>query len=161
MQLVRQAIDDRTEDLKDAAKDRGKEYDEYWCVFDVDEHPKLLDAIALAAANGIKVALSSPCLELWFLIHFVDQFGHIERDAAQRRAYEQLGCRRKCLTPPALEMLDQGYNDAIRRARSLVSKHSGDGTDLPWNPVSNVWQLTEAIRTATSVEGSGLPFEAS
>ncbi len=45
-------------------------YDQVWCVFDVDQHPKLRDALALAEKHQISVALSNPCFEFWLLLHF-------------------------------------------------------------------------------------------
>jgi len=50
------------------------EYDEVWCVFDVDAHPKIKTAIKTADENGIDVALTNPCFEFWLLLHFV-RFG--------------------------------------------------------------------------------------
>ena len=45
-------------------------YDQVWCVLDVDQHPKLKDALALAEKHQINVALSNPCFEFWLLLHF-------------------------------------------------------------------------------------------
>jgi hypothetical protein len=49
------------------------DYDEVWCVMDV-EHPDGLNAAREAwkrlGANGIKAALSNPAIEVWFLAHF-------------------------------------------------------------------------------------------
>jgi len=45
--------------------------DEVWCVFDVDENEnKIKKAVEKAEENGIKIALSNPCFEIWFLLHF-------------------------------------------------------------------------------------------
>ena len=37
---------------------------EVWCVFDIDEHPKVLEASQQAMDNGLKVAISNRCFEL-------------------------------------------------------------------------------------------------
>jgi hypothetical protein len=86
MTLVENAIAQKKYDQREARKNRGDAFDEYWCIFDVDDHPRLEEALALAAANGIKVALSSPCLEAWFLFHFELQTASISKDDAQHRA---------------------------------------------------------------------------
>lgn len=39
-------------------------YDEVWCVFDVDQHTRLREAIQQADACEIKLAVSNPCFEL-------------------------------------------------------------------------------------------------
>ncbi len=55
--------------VESAVSDR-KQYDEVWCVFDVDSHPNLADAKQQALANDINVAVSNPCFELFLLLHY-------------------------------------------------------------------------------------------
>lgn len=43
--------------------------DEVWAVVDQDQHSTLKDALALARREGVKVALSKPCFEVWLLLH--------------------------------------------------------------------------------------------
>jgi hypothetical protein len=50
-------------------KDDNQKYEEVWCVFDVDEHPLIPEAKNQARANGIEMAISNPCFELWALLH--------------------------------------------------------------------------------------------
>lgn len=61
-------------------KDENLRYDHVWCVFDVDVHPFVAEAKQQAMSNSIELAVSNPCFELWFLLHFQDQTAHIERD---------------------------------------------------------------------------------
>lgn len=42
----------------------GPDFDEIWCVFDVDDHPGLEQAKTVAHDAGIRVAISNPCFEL-------------------------------------------------------------------------------------------------
>jgi hypothetical protein len=58
-------------------------YDEVWCAFDVDEHPKLLEALKQASDNKVEVALSNPCFELWVVLHHRDERKHVERGDLQ------------------------------------------------------------------------------
>ncbi|MEV5709909.1 RloB family protein [Actinoallomurus sp. NPDC052274] len=46
------------------------DFDDVWCVFDVDEFQDIEDAVSLARRQGIGVAVSNPCFELWLLLHF-------------------------------------------------------------------------------------------
>lgn len=39
-------------------------------VCDVDQHPKIRQAINLAEQNGVKMALSNPSFEFWLVLHF-------------------------------------------------------------------------------------------
>jgi hypothetical protein len=75
LQLARQKNEERI-------KSRKNEFDEVWCVFDVDpklDAPKQLtnfkNAIDLAQANGINVAYSNQAFEYWFILHFEDHQG--------------------------------------------------------------------------------------
>lgn len=69
-------------------KDEYLRYDEVWCVFDIDDHPKIADARQQARDNGIDLAISNPCFELWVLLHFQDQRAHISRCPDTRRNYQ-------------------------------------------------------------------------
>ena len=75
----------RTADLKAARRGRGDAYNEYWCVFDIDEHPNVARALELAASSGVNVYVTNPVrLDLWFLLHFEDQNAAIHRHEAQQ-----------------------------------------------------------------------------
>ena len=54
-------------------------------MFDRDVHHKYADAIKMANDNGFRLAISNPCLELWFLLHFHDQTAWIHRDDVQQQ----------------------------------------------------------------------------
>lgn len=148
-QLAESAVAERSRDLKEASRGRGSAYNQYWCIFDVDEHPKVPEALELARVNNINVALSSPCIELWFLIHFEKQTAYIDRREAQRKSKEILGCD-KTLTQSALDRLVEAYNEAKSHALILDRKHSGDGSARPWNPHSDVWALVDEIRGSSA-----------
>jgi len=116
-------------------------------MFDRDEHPNFAQAIDLAEKHGINLAISNPCLELWFILHFEDQTSYLERYAAQHRAEELLGSP-KVLTESALTALAHGYDEARRRAKKLDEKHAGDGSPPRSNPSSGVWRLIDLLRNA-------------
>lgn len=68
------SVVDRAIILKKArAKSRGPlwfPYDVVWCVMDVDQHESLARALNKALANKLRVALTNPCFEYWYLLHF-------------------------------------------------------------------------------------------
>jgi hypothetical protein len=146
LQLVQRAVAVKKQGEREEKRGRGPAHDEVWCVFDEDEHPHLDQALRMASDSGIKVAISCPCLELWFQLHFEDQTAYIERGDAQRAARDHLGCG-KALTQPALEAMDECYEDAKGRAQALDEKHRGDGTPAPANPSSRVWKIVDSIRS--------------
>ncbi len=145
VQLVDRAIAAKKEQLYEARHGRGRPYDEIWCAFDVDDHPNRHDAIERAARGGINVAVSNPCLELWFILHYEDQTAYIDPKTAQRRAEELLHCS-KVLTDPALDALTSRHDEAVTRAVRLDEKHLKDGSPPRSNPSSDAWRLVDRIR---------------
>ena len=143
-QLVDSAIKRRQDDLREERRGRGRAFDEYWCVFDRDEHREFDAAVIRAVSSDIRVAHTNPCIELWFILHFVDQTAFIHRHDAQRRSKELLGCKKR-LTHDALRQLGTAFNSARARAQALDGKHSLDGSAPRSNPSSTVWELIEAI----------------
>ncbi len=147
--LVDRAAAAKRTEASEERRGRGRSHDEVWCVFDRDEHPNVPQALDKAASNGIGIALSNPCIELWFLLHFDDQTAHLERHEAQSRSKTLLGCE-KALTPVALAEMEARYADARTRAVNLDEKHAGDGSPRHSNPSSNLWQFVDRLRLPAS-----------
>lgn len=109
-------------------------------MLDVDEFRDITQAANLAKKNGIKVAISNPCFELWLLLHLCDHTAHISPRDVQRLLSKHV---------PAYDKSDlsftdfvSGVGDACKRGRKLDP--TGAAHDL--NPSTNVWQLTLKIR---------------
>jgi RloB-like protein len=147
LQLVEQAVEAKRIEAREAKRGRGRPHNQVWCVFDRDEHPNFAKAIDLANRNDIKLAISNPCMELWFILHFEDWPAYLERQVAQHRAAELLGCS-KVLTDAALNALAERYDQARKRAMKLDEKHAGDGSPPGSNPSSGMWRLIDLIRSA-------------
>jgi RloB-like protein len=145
LHVVRSAIKLKEQDEQRARRERDENlaWDEVWGVFDVDEHPRLGDAKVLAKKNGVRLAISNPCFELWALLHFQDQRAFIDR----RRLIDQI----KRHLPGYDKGLDYaklrpGYEDARERAR-VLSREATRAADPDRNPTTGVPALTESIRT--------------
>jgi RloB-like protein len=143
--LVERAVERKANEETLARKGKGKAYDQIWCVFDRDEHPNFAEACSLAARKGIQLAISNPCIELWFLLHFRSMTANMTRQSAQRESKALLNCE-KVLSASALGALDGNYAVASDRARDLDVKHEGDGSPAGSNPSTGVWRLVDAIR---------------
>jgi hypothetical protein len=130
------------ERLARRSRDLNDRYDEVWCVFDVDEHPLLAEAKQQALANGLDVAISNPCFELWVLLHFQDQSAHIERDRVQSLCRHYMPGYEKKLPCSILAPL---LDEAVGRALRLAAWHETRGTTGE-NPSTGVHLLVERIR---------------
>ena len=144
LRLVDEAIKQRDQDQREEKRGRGRVYDEYWCVFDRDSHEDFDEAVATAEANGIKVAHSNPCIELWFVLHFKHEARWLHRRDAQRESKRRLNCD-KHLSLRALELLDDNFDGAKGRALQLDNWHDGNESPPRSNPSSSVWELVEGI----------------
>jgi hypothetical protein len=84
LSVVSAAVEARQE--KKREKNWINEQDTAWAVFDGDEHiennpSNWHDAIQKAQSQNIKLAITNPCIEFWYLIHFQDHFANISRTA--------------------------------------------------------------------------------
>lgn len=125
--------------------DPNAEVDEAWVVCDVDEHPRIHEAVEQANANGVKLAISNPCFELWLLLHFQDQTAHIDRREALRALKSHLPSYAK--GGDCFDALTGLYARAKSRATALDKKHHGDLTAFPQdNPSSGIRHLIDSLK---------------
>ncbi len=143
--LVRLAGDAAARSEREARRGRGDRYDAVWCVFDVDEHPDLDQAVRYALDLGIGVALSNPCIELWFLLHWRDQTAYIDRHSAQAAVAPMIGDA-KALDSSAVKDLIDRHDDAAERARRLEARHRDNGSAPRSNPSSSLPTLIDLLR---------------
>jgi len=146
LSIVRAAIDYRRQRVREHAWSTG---DSAWAVFDGDEHQHAdphnwNDAIQTADSQGINLAVSNPCFELWYLLHYQDQFAQLSREDAERRISGHLGeyQKAKVYWPDPLEPLTQ---EAIGRARQLADRLVADGGRRHSNPSTDVFNLVESL----------------
>jgi hypothetical protein len=142
--LVERAVELKKEAAREAKrqKDDFLAYDEVWCVFDIDEHPLLPEARQQARDNGISLAISNPCFELWALLHFRDQTAAETRQKVRSLLKSHIPRYDKELPAPTLiPLLEQ----AMQRARHL--DHLAELAGAPGkNPSTGVHLLMERIR---------------
>lgn len=131
--------------------DSNIEFDSVWCVYDVDDHPYHHEAREMAVANGINIALSNPCFELWLLLHFRGDPGEQHRDTIQTFLKQHDAEYDKHVN---FELYSKGYEEAVVRAKSLDNLASQIMQEKR-NPTTGVYKLTELIRgSCPSVRGA-------
>lgn len=67
--------------------DKDWNYPQVWVLFDRDDHLSIPEARQLADKEGIRIAYSHPCFELWRLLHYTNytsSFGGVCGDANSR-----------------------------------------------------------------------------
>lgn len=141
VERARKEKKERTRERKDEAQ-----Y-EIWCVGDVDVHSWLDEALKSAQDLGAFYALSSPCLEFWFLIHFTDHRANISIPNVQKVAQTQLNVTGKNLDSDALDALFSNTDAAIGRAKSLEGNHQINGNSVYENPSSSIYKLVERLKS--------------
>lgn len=116
-------------------------YDEVWCVCDVDEHRRLPDARQQARAHSIELAISNPCIELWFLLHFSNRSAYIERKAAQSALKARVPGYEKEID---FSVLKGKCGKAKSRAEQLDARAARIG-DQYGNPTTGMWRLVARL----------------
>jgi hypothetical protein len=118
-----------------------------WCIGDEDDHLKLKEALLKARANGISYALSIPCIELWFVLHFQDQTAHLNTKKVHSACKKHLKNYDKSLTEQHLELLFTNYQSARTRAIFAEKWHAAKYVDEESrNPSSNIWHLVDQLQ---------------
>ncbi len=128
--------------VRAAARRVSDEYDAVWCVLDTELDPELTGAIVEEAkSSDIKVALSTPCFELWLMLHWSHCSSPFQSaESAKRALKEMLPGWREGRT--SFRDFADGLDDACSRAKALEPT----GTDYLKNPSTAVWKLIEEIR---------------
>lgn len=145
--LVEQACQDEDERRRRRRPAPPYDYDEIWCMFDVDEHPEIKQSVNRARQKkGVEVAVSNPCFELWLVLHQKDQTAHIERKDVQQLAQELGLIKGKRIDDSSFNLLLEKYEDARRRAKELDRWHEENGSPTRSNPSTGVWRLVDSIR---------------
>lgn len=120
--------------------------DQIWVVFDCDDHDHVKTSIHNAHTNGIRVAYSNPCFELWAYLHLADHDAPIDQHAMQKLLAERM----KGYLPGKSKRLNYEYlrgnaEIAEKRAESMAQRREAERAPLG-NPYTGVYELVRLIR---------------
>ncbi|HWE90523.1 MAG TPA: RloB family protein [Pseudonocardiaceae bacterium] len=107
------------------------------------EPSNLKAAILLAQQNGIRLAISNPCFEVWLVLHH-QEFNRFVDTCVVERASRALDRR-------AGKSIDASFymplrKKAARRAKLLEARHERDGTQFPHdNPSSGMHSFLRSL----------------
>ena len=122
-------------------------YDEIWCVFDreaTNEPATFAAAIQLADKEAIQLAISNPCFEYWYLLHFseTDQpFYDAEEVCERLRKDECIPQYQK--NQEVFDLLKERLTFARERAERLYKRHSERTKDRFLNPSTLLQRLVK------------------
>lgn len=129
-------------------KNSFEKNDEVWAVFDRDKHPKFDEAVSLCESNGVGVARSNPCFELWLILHERD-YNRPDDCHAMQSELEKLRPeydKRRGKIPDCDDLVAH-VESAEKRGKVLLERREKEGKPHD-KPSTTVGMLTRAIRTA-------------
>lgn len=133
-------------DARRRSAEEDGEIDEFWCVYDVEwprNHPGLKGALNKAQQNGIRLAISNPCFELWLILHFKAYGAWLDNDGARRLRRSLDGSGDKGLDAAKYMPL---RSRAVERSAELEARHSRNATIFPDdNPSSGMHHLIRSV----------------
>jgi hypothetical protein len=147
--IVRAAIDAKKEALKlrIAAEDIH-----IWAVFDHDGHAEIGNAIKQAEDNGIRVAFSNKCFELWVLLHYKFHAApekNCDDFIKEVKKYNPKYCKEG--TYDIYAELEPKIDFARNNGEKLVKMQSDNYPDAHFwdiNPYTNVHELVDFLLIA-------------
>jgi len=121
--------------------------DQVWCVFDVDDRDdKEIHKTRCLAQAKINLAISNPCFELWYLLHFEGSSGHLDQTQARRKLEKYIpGYQKNRSVMADIQAL---LTNAIENAKFLRKYHKNNKTNVfsrEGNPCTFVDQLVEQL----------------
>lgn len=121
-----------------------------FCVFDTDEDANknklIIEAKKYAEAKGIKMISSTPCIELWFLLHYAYTTASLSNDGVIKRLkhYYQKYEKNINIYPE----INDSVNEAIKRAKKLEKYQIENGKSIGTveaNPSTEMYKIVEYL----------------
>jgi hypothetical protein len=111
---------------------------------------QLKTAVKKASVYGISVAMSNPCFELWFLMHYEFTTRPMQNyDDVKKRLLQYMPGYEK--STDVFDSLNGKLCDAINNCKRLKQYHSNSGVrnliDVSVAPYTNIWEIIEEIQS--------------
>jgi hypothetical protein len=145
MSIANRAIALQLQNRGEATNTFAKD-DEFWAVFDRDEHPQFDEAINKAENAGVSVAYSNPCFELWLVLHYKNWDRPVSRGDIQRELRKLMpGYDPRKSKIVDFEAIKHAVQQAEARGSVLESNRKKEGAPRG-NPSTSLFKLTSRIR---------------
>ena len=145
LKLVKMLIEEIDELKLDLQDD-----DVAYCIFDTDVDPNknkiIEEAIQLAKKNNIKIITSSPCFELWFLLHYDYTTANMDSEEVIKRLKEYYPKYEKNINiyPNIIKEIDLAINRAKKIEKYQIDNNRRIGT-VEANPNTEVYKIVEYL----------------
>ena len=145
--VVKEAVNRKKENRRQAEKNGDIEYEQVWCVFDVEilhKNKSLRPALDKAKANKISVALSNPCFEYWTLLHFErngSSFDDCEAVISRLGKY----IRNYKKSDDVHSQIKDKTETAIENAKAIEKQHPSEDSRVKRNPSTEVYKLVKYL----------------
>lgn len=141
-------VDFAIEKRREIRKDQEIEIDQTWCVIDYDRHESLRRAINKAEDNHINVALSCPCFEFWYLLHFEFTTRYFQNSSTLckelTKHLKKFKIKKYDKRNVPFEVLFPMLDTACKNAEDLRKNNEKTGST---NPMTDVDILVQKIRS--------------
>lgn len=127
-----------------------KKWDVIWCVFDWDNNRLKEIEAAYRDAKNVKVCLSNPSYELWYLLHYEYVCSKLTNAELNEKLKSWIPKYSK--SENYFEKLKSKRENAISNAKKLNAYHEKKGTDLKSidsNPSTQVFKIVEELLSST------------
>ena len=121
-----------------------------YCIFDTDTNPdknKIInEAIQLAKKNNIKIITSSPCVELWFLLHYDYTTSNMSNEEVIKRLKKFYPKYEKNVNiyPDIIKNLDKAIERAKKLEKYQLDNNRKIGT-VEANPNTEFYKIVEYL----------------
>ena len=122
-------------------------YDSVWCVMDVEvpQQDTLDNAIVTARDNDLKVVLSNPCFEYWYLLHFRKTSRMMDQDEARHALKKEYPQYEKG-DASTFKKFDPLTDQAIANADAVLRESHCDEDLRKFNSSTHVHRLVRCLR---------------
>lgn len=144
---------DDTISHKKKRENHGHSIDYAYCVVDVDHHASLAQARNKAEAHKLRFIVSSPCFELWYLVHFeLGDRPHDRCDSVIAVLDNHLSGYDKGKSRPFALTWDK-VDTAIRNARRLCGARADDPKRRSYTEVHEIVEELRALSKPMATPG--------
>lgn len=143
VKMLIKEIDDLKLDLQ--------EDDVAYCIFDTDinfnKNKIIEEAIQLAKKNNIKIITSTPCIELWFLLHYDYTTANMDNEEVIKRLKSYYPKYEKNINiyPDIIEKIDLAISRAKKLEKYQIDNNRSIGT-IEANPNTEVYKIVEYLK---------------